>query len=119
MSESKGQPTPQSNFIVQNEIVKLSQMIRFVVSHHHCMENEIMDVMDETLAVIEMTEGRRERRDGKSFNEIFNALNEKLNHLVAKYEPIWKEQFQKAVGEAVAFNQKQNGAPEVEEDKKA
>ena len=114
MSESQGKPTPQSNFIVQNEISKLSQNIRFVIQHHHCMENEIMDVMDETLAVIEMTEGRRERRDNKSFKDIFDSLNAKLNGLVSKYEPLWRETFQKAVQEAMAFNQKMS-----DENKKA
>ena len=108
MSESKGQPTPQSNFIVQNEIIKLSQMIRSCHQHHHCTENEIMDVLDQTLAVIEMTEGRRERRDNKSFKDIFDDLNGKLNALVAKYEPLWRENFQKALQEAVAFSSKQN-----------
>ena len=108
MNESQGKPTPQSNFIVQNEISVLSRNIRFVIQHHHCMENEIMDVMDLTNAVIEMTEGRRERRDGKSFKDIFDDLNNKLNALVVKYEPLWREAFQKAVNEAVAFAQKQS-----------
>jgi len=117
MSESQGKPTPQSNFIVQNEIVKLSQMIRFIIQHHHCTENEIMDVLDETNAVIEMTEGRRERRDNKSFKDIFEELNGKLNALVVKYEPLWRDAFQKAVNEAVAFSQKQQ--QEAEESKKA
>ena len=106
MSESQGKPTPQSNFIVQNEISVLSRNIRFVIQHHHCMENEIMDVMDLTNAVIEMTEGRRERRDNKSFKEIFDDLNAKLNALVVKYEPLWRNSFQKALNEAVAFSQK-------------
>lgn len=108
MSESQGKPTPQSNFIVQNEILVLSRNIRFVIQHHHCMENEIMDVMDLTNAVIEMTEGRRERRDNKSFKDIFDDLNGKLNALVVKYEPLWREKFQKAVNEAIAFSQKQS-----------
>ena len=108
MGESQGKPTPQSNFIVQNEIVVLSRNIRFIIQHHHCMENEIMDVMDLTNAVIEMTEGRRERRDNKSFKDIFDDLNAKLNALVVKYEPLWREKFQKAVNEAIAFSQKQN-----------
>ena len=108
MSESQGKPTPQSNFIVQNEIVVLSRNIRFIIQHHHCTENEIMDVMDLTNAVIEMTEGRRERRDNKSFKEIFDDLNAKLNALVVKYEPLWREAFQKGVNEAVAFSQKQS-----------
>ena len=108
MNESQGKPTPQSNFIVQNEISVLSRNIRFIIQHHHCMENEIMDVMDLTNAVIEMTEGRRERRDNKSFKDIFDDLNGKLNALVVKYEPLWRESFQKGVNEAVAFAQKQN-----------
>ena len=113
MNESQGKPTPQSNFIVQNEIVVLSRNIRFVIQHHHCIENEIMDVMDLTNAVIEMTEGRRERRDNKSFKDIFDDLNAKLNALVVKYEPLWREQFQKAINEAVAFSQKQNENPKA------
>ena len=107
MSESQGKPTPQSNFIVQNEISVLSRNVRFIIQHHHCTENEIMDVMDLTNAVIEMTEGRRERRDNKSFKEIFDDLNAKLNALVVKYEPLWRDCFQKAVNEAIAFSQKQ------------
>ena len=113
MTESQGKPTPQSNFIVQNEIAVLSRNIRFVIQHHHCMENEIMDVMDLTNAVIEMTEGRRERRDNKSFKDLFEDLNAKLNALVVKYEPLWRECFQKAVNEAIAFSQKQNENPKA------
>ena len=108
MNESQGKPTPQSNFIVQNEISVLSRNIRFVIQHHHCMENEIMDVMDLTNAVIEMTEGRRERRDNKPFKDIFDDLNAKLNALVVKYEPLWRTSFQKALNEAVEFSQKAN-----------
>ena len=113
MSESQGKPTPQSNFIVQNEIVVLSRNIRFVIQHHHCMENEIMDVMDLTNAVIEMTEGRRERRDNKPFKDIFDDLNAKLNNLVVKYEPLWREAFQKALNEAVAFSKNQEDNPKA------
>ena len=84
MNESQGKPTPQSNFIVQNEISVLSRNIRFVIQHHHCVETDIMEVMDWTNAVIEMTEGRRERKDGKSFKDLFDDLNAKLNGLVFK-----------------------------------
>ena len=107
MAESQGKHTPQSNFIVQNEINVLSRCIRFTIQHHHCTDNEIMDVMDLTNAVIEMTEGRRDRRDDKSFKDIFDDLNAKLNALVVKYEPLWREKFQNAVQEAIAFSQQQ------------
>ena len=105
MSESQGKPTPQSNFIVQNEISKLAQMIRFVIAHHHCMENEIMDVMDEVNAILEMTEGRRERRDNKSFKDLFDGINAKLNELVAKYEAQWKTVYNEALKQAREFEE--------------
>ena len=53
-----------------------------------------------------MTEGRRERRDNKPFKELFDKLNRELNDLVVKYEPLWREQFQKVFQEVIAFNQK-------------
>ena len=90
MSESKGQPTPQSNFIVQNEIMKMSGFLRFSRAHAHCTDNETLDLLDEVNAVVEMTEGRRDRRDNKSFKDIFEDINKKLNAHVAKYEPQWK-----------------------------
>ena len=107
MTESQGKPTPQSNFIVQNEISVLARNIRFAIQHHHCVETEIMEVMDLTNAVLEMTEGRRERKDNKSFKDLFDDLNAKLNALVVKYEDLWRKQLQKAIEEEMAFNQKQ------------
>ena len=93
MAESKGQPTPQSNFIVQNEIVKMSGFIRFSRAHAHCTDNETLDLLDAVNAVIEMTEGRRDRRDNKSFKDIFEDINKRLNAHVAKYEPLWKKAY--------------------------
>ena len=90
MNESKGQPTPQSNFIVQNEISKMSQIMRFSRAHAHCTDNETLDLLDDVNKVIEMTEGRRDRRDNKSFQDIFNDINRRLSDHVAKLEPEWK-----------------------------
>ena len=58
MNESQGKPTPQSNFIVQNELAKLTGFLRFSRQHAHCTDNETLDLLDETLRVLEMTEGR-------------------------------------------------------------
>ena len=77
MSESQGKPTPQSNFIVQNEIVKMAGFLRFSRAHAHCTDNETLDLLDEVNATIEMTEGRRDRRDNKSFKEIFDNINKR------------------------------------------
>ena len=107
MGESKGQPTPQSNFIVQNEISKLASFIRFSRAHVHVTDNETLDLLDEVNAVIEMTEGRRDRREGKSFKEIFENINKRLNEAVAKVEPLWKDAFQKALSEMMQLSRKQ------------
>ena len=91
MGESNGQPTPQSNFIVQNEISKMANMMRFSRGHARCTDNETLDLLDDVNKVIEMTEGRRDRRDNKSFQDIFNDINRRLNDYVAKIEPEWKK----------------------------
>ena len=106
MSESKGQPTPQSNFIVQNEIAKMASLIRFSRAHAHCTDNETLDLLDDVNKVIEMTEGRRDRRDNKSFQDIFNDINRRLSDHVAKLEPIWKEIYEKLFKEMVEISQK-------------
>ena len=90
MNESQGKPTPQSNFIVQNELAKLTGFLRFSRQHAHCTDNETLDLLDETLRVLEMTEGRRQRPEGKGFKEIFEDLNKKLNESTAKDEAAWK-----------------------------
>ena len=104
MGESQGKPTPQSNFIVQNELVKMAGFLRFSRQHTRCTDNETLDILDETLKVIEMTEGRRQRPDNKGFKEIFDDLNNKLNAQAAKLETIWKGQYQRVV-EDVTKNQ--------------
>ena len=104
MAESQGKQTPQSNFIVQNELVKYAGFLRFSRQHARCTDNETLDLLDETLKVIEMTEGRRQRPDNKGFKEIFDDLNNRLNAQAAKVETIWKGQYQRVV-EEVTKNQ--------------
>ena len=107
MNESQGKPTPQSNFIVQNELAKLTGFLRFSRQHAHCTDNETLDLLDETLRVLEMTEGRRQRPEGKGFKEIFDDLNKKLNEAVAKDEAVWKATYQEVVNEVTKASQAQ------------
>ena len=109
MGESQGKPTPQSNFIVQNELAKYTGFLRFSRQHAHCTDNDTLDLLDETNRVLEMTEGRRQRPDNKGFKEIFDSLNAKLNEYTAKYEAAWKATYQKVV-EEVTKNQPQQPA---------
>ena len=108
MGESQGKPTPQSNFIVQNEIVKMAGFLRFSRAHAHCTDNETLDLLDEVNATIEMTEGRRDRRDNKSFKELFEIINQRLSGQVAKFEPQWKAAYDKLFKEMVELSQKAN-----------
>ena len=111
MNESKGQPTPQSNFIVQNEIQKMSNLLRFSRAHAHCTDNETLDLLDDVEEVIQMTEGRRDRRDNKPFSDFFNDINRRLNEAVAKLEPQWKQVYEKLFREMVEItkNRKAEG----------
>ena len=110
MNESQGKPTPQSNFIVQNELAKLTGFLRFSRQHAHCTDNETLDLLDETLRVLDMTEGRRQRPEGKGFKEIFDDLNKKLNEAVAKDEAVWKATYQEVVNEVTKASQPQQPA---------
>ena len=105
MQESGGKQTPQSNFIVQNELVKLAGYLRFSRQHARCTDNETLDLLDDTIKVLEMTEGRRQRPDNKGFKEIFDDLNKRLNETAAKFENMWKAQYQKVVAEVTKGQQ--------------
>ena len=104
MNESKGQPTPQSNFIVQNEIAKLIGYLRFSRQHNHLIDNKTLDLLDECLQIAEMVEGRRERRDGKSFADIFKANREHLDAYIQEKEPLWREAYRPVLQEMVELS---------------
>ena len=105
MGESQGKPTPQSNFIVQNELVKYAGFLRFSRQHTRATDNETLDLLDETIKVIEMTEGRRQRPDNKGFKEIFDDINNKLNSTAAKFEGVWKQTYTRVVQEVTKNQQ--------------
>ena len=105
MAESQGKATPQSNFIVQNELVKYAGFLRFSRQHTRATDNETLDLLDETIKVIEMTEGRRQRPDNKGFKEIFDELNGKLNATAAKFEGVWKQTYTRVVTEVTKNQQ--------------
>ena len=115
MGENNGKPSPQSNFIVQNELAKYAQMLRNIRAHNHCTDNETLDLLDEVNATIEMTEGRRDRRENKSFKELFEIINQRLSGHVAKYEPQWKAAYDKLFKQMVELAQNANPANKPQE----
>lgn len=102
MGESQGKPTPQSNFIVQNELSHYASLLRFVRSHNHCTDNDTLDALDKCLQVVEMSEGRRDRRDNKNFPDLFKEALEQVNALLVINGPKWQEAFNKALKEMLA-----------------
>ena len=94
MTESKGKPTPQSNFIVQNELNVIAQMIRFNREHNHSLENKVWDHLDHAVELVQSCEGRRERRDGKPFPELFSNLIKELGESVNETGPAYNEAYQ-------------------------
>lgn len=113
MGEAGGKPTPQSNFIVQNELAKYSELLRLVRQHNHCTDNETLDALDKCLQVVEMSEGRRDRRDNKNFPDLFKEALDGVNALVQKSGPQWQELFNKALQEMLADIRKQQGGPQA------
>jgi len=102
MGEAQGKPTPQSNFIVQNELSHYANLLRFVRSHNHCTDNDTLDALDKCLQVVEMSEGRRDRRDNKNFPDLFKEALEQVNALLVINGPKWQEAFNKALKEMLA-----------------
>ena len=99
MGESQGKPTPQSNFIVQNELSHYAKMLRDVRAHNHFTDNETLDALDRCLQVVEMSEGRRDRRDNKNFPDLFKEALDQVNALLVLNGPKWQEAFNKALQE--------------------
>lgn len=103
MNESKGQATPQSNFIVQNEIAKYAGYLRFSRQHCHITDNRSLDLFDEGIQLVEMTEGRRQRRDNKSFGELFKQFFTHLDEYIKESELKWRQDYKPVFDEMVAL----------------
>ncbi len=99
MGEANGQPTPQSNFIVQNELSHYAKALRFVREHNHFTDNDTLDALDKCIQVIEMSEGRRDRRDNKNFPDLFKEALDQVNARLVINGPKWQEHFNKALQE--------------------
>lgn len=102
MGEAGGKPTPQSNFIVQNELSHYARMLRSIREHARFTDNESLDALDLCLQVVEMSEGRRDRRDNKNFPDLFKEALDNLNKVFTANGPKWQERFNKALQEMLA-----------------
>ena len=113
MGENQGKPSPQSNFIVQNELSHYAMMLRSIRAHNHFTDNESLDALDKCLQVVEMSEGRRDRRDNKNFPDLFKEALDQINAIVVLNGPKWQEAFNKALKEMLEDIRKNNQAPQA------
>jgi len=112
MNENKGQPSPQANFIVQNEIAKYASELRFIRSHCHLRDNKTLDLMDDALEVLEILEGRRERRDDRQIPELILETRKKIDAYIADAEPAWRKAYEPILNEMMELAKKQREAME-------
>ena len=113
MGENQGKPSPQSNFIVQNELSHYASLLREIRAHNHCTDNDTLDALDKCLQVVEMSEGRRDRRGNKNFPDLFKEALDQVNALVVLNGPKWQEAFNKALQEMLADIRKNANAPQA------
>ena len=113
MGENQGKPSPQSNFIVQNELSHYAKLLRDIRSHNHCTDNDTLDALDKCLQVVEMSEGRRDRRDNKNFPDLFKEALDQVNALVVLTGPKWQEAFNKALQEMLRDIRNNQKAPQA------
>ena len=102
MSEAQGKMTPQANFIIQNELNVVAEMLRFERAHCHFTDNYSLDRYDRVVQLIEMCEGKRERRDNKNFPELFKETLDAVGVLVNENGKKYDEAYQANLKEMLA-----------------
>ena len=102
MGEAQGKMTPQANFIIQNELNVVADMLRFERAHCHFTDNYSLDRYDRVVQLIEMCEGKRERRDNKNFPELFKETLDAIGVLVNENGKKYDEAYQANLKEMLA-----------------
>lgn len=112
MREAQGKPTPQSNFIVQNELTVLAGVMRFERDHCRMIDNHTLDVFDQVIELLQMCEGRRERRDNKNFPDLFKECIQGISGLINEFGPKYDESYNAHLKEMIDHIKSTQGNPE-------
>lgn len=118
MRESKGEPTPQSNFI-QNDLNTLVKCLATVRQNATAKDNLYTDALDSVFNSVEMMNGKRDLPAGKNFPDVFNDANVKIRDFVQDSEQKWKDTYQPLLEELIEDNKKAREAAENNAEKKA
>lgn len=89
MQETKGQPSPQSNFI-QGDLTKIVNLCGMTRQKSRITSSDYYEVVDPLFALIEMTSGRRDLPAGKNFGQVITDCKKNvIDHLI-RWENEWK-----------------------------
>ena len=107
--ESKGEKTPQSNFI-ENDLRTLNSLFFTVKNNATCKDSVYTSACDDLLFAIEMMNGRRDLPSGKNFGDVFNDTSRAIADFIRDSEGKWREYYTPAVNELIADSKAQQEA---------
>lgn len=105
MRESKGEATPQSNFI-QNDLNTLVKCLATVRQNATAKDHLYTNALDAVFNSVEMMNGKRELPAGKNFPDVFNDASIKIRDFVQDSEDAWKKIYQPLLQELIDDNKK-------------
>ena len=88
MNESKGAPTPASNF-VQQDLGKLCGHFERSRQFATCKDHLYTDALDAISNMIDMMRGKRELPEGKKFSDVFADVRSKCDLFVVDAQRKW------------------------------
>lgn len=108
-SEAKGKVTPQSNFIQNdlNEVIKALELNR---KNSRVTSSKYYEVIDPLFALMEMTGGRRDLPEGKTFQAMFQEVVTKARSATVEAEKEWKNLYQPYMNKFFEETKKVNAA---------
>lgn len=90
MTESKGQQTPQSNFI-NHDINKIVNYLRFVKEHATNPDPEMQKFMDKAMEVVQMMQGEISVPEGRTIWQEFDEARNEAALYFNKVAPTWQQ----------------------------
>jgi len=125
MRETKGIPSPQSNYIV-GDLKRLVGFLKFQKEHNTVRDEAFNEMMDNSFRAIDCIEGKRElplkdltleekttykgvvTPEGKrhvNFQEVFKENHDVILKVVATSEETWRKSYQPVITELMALTQ--------------
>ncbi len=117
MTESHGQPSPQSNFVL-TYLRQYIGFLGFVSTHYKGQDTDMLHMMNQVKYVFALMEGKEKLPEGKKLSEVFEETKKEIQMLMGKTEQAWRQEFMMVYPEVVAYEKehfaKSQGAEETE-----